>query len=106
MTLQRELEEHSKTSEFMEESLKLAIAEMLAIEQDNRNLTRAEFAVEADISPGDIYKILNTKRNLTLKSIAKYCASLGVRPNLTFIKIETGKEVRLFSNKFDEYITS
>ena len=96
MTLQRELEEYAKTPEFMEESLKLVFAELLAIEMRERKLNIENFASLINLTtPRTLHYIFNTRVNLTLKDIAKYCAPLGIRPNFSFIKIDTGEKVNL-----------
>ncbi len=89
----------------MEESLKLIFAELLSVERENRGLTKEDFAFNMKLTtPRTLHYILNTRVNLTLRDIAKYCAALGVRPNLTFTRVDTREEINLFTNKYDEKI--
>ncbi len=68
--------------DFILEGLLWDVTEAIARAMDRRGITRAELARRLGTTPANITQLLRGRRNMTLKSLARVAAALGVEPEI------------------------
>ncbi len=66
--------------DFILEGLLWDVTEAIARAMDRRGITRAELARRLGTTPANVTQLLRGRRNMTLKSLARVAAALGMEP--------------------------
>ena len=82
-TLERYAIEYGTDPEFLAEGLAIHITDQLVEVLRERSISRSELARKMGVSRAHVSKILSAPPNLTLLSLCKMAAALGLNPAVT-----------------------
>lgn len=78
----------SDDPEYLAEKLALEIVAQLCLEMERQGLTGKELAERLGTSPAFVSQVLNGKPNLTLLTLCKFAAALGLVPQVVWQPLE------------------
>jgi len=84
-------QEFSGDPEYLAEKLALEIVAQLCLEMERQGLSGRELAGRVGTSPAFVSQVLNGKPNLTLLTLCKFAAALGMAPQVTLQPLEASK---------------
>lgn len=84
-------QEFAGDPEYLAEKLALEIVAQLSMEMERQGLTGKELAERIGTSPAFVSQVLNGKPNMTLLTLCKFAAALGMAPQVALPTLETPK---------------
>jgi transcriptional regulator with XRE-family HTH domain len=72
--------------EYLAEKLALEFVAQLSLEMERQGLTGKQLAERLGTSPAFVSQVLNGKPNMTLLTLCKFAAALGMAPKISLAK--------------------